>query len=73
MLFRSDKSAVTHIMQGTLDELLVLDAMVHTLLEFSEIKRVQILVDGRVLGPLSTNVDLSRAIGKTPINQVIIP
>lgn len=72
-LLNLDKSAVTHIMQGTLDERLVLDAMVHTLLEFSEIKRVQILVDGRVLGPLSTNVDLSRAIGKTPINQVIIP
>ena len=72
-LLNLDKSAVTHIMQGTLDEQSVLDAMVHTLLEFSGIQRVQILVDGRVLGPLSTNVDLSRAIGKTPINQVIIP
>ena len=45
-----DKSAVTHIMQGTLDEQLVLDAMVHTLLEFSEIRQVQILVDGREIG-----------------------
>ena len=68
-----DKSAVTHIMQGTLDEQLVLDAMVHTLLEFSEIRQVQILVDGRVLGPLSTNVDLSRAIGRTPINKQALP
>ena len=68
-LLNLDKGAVTHIMQGALDEQLVLDAMVHTLLEFSEIRQVQILIDGRVLGPLSTNVDLSRAIGKTPINK----
>ncbi|KAF0197674.1 MAG: lipoprotein LpqB GerMN domain-containing protein [Bacillota bacterium] len=72
-LLNLDKSAVTHIMQGALDEQLVLDAIVHTLLEFSEIRQVQILIDGRVLGPLSTNIDLSRAIGKTPINQLIIP
>lgn len=72
-LLNLDKSAVTHIMQGTLDEQLVLDAMVHTLLEFTEIRQVQVLIDGRVLGPLSTNVDLSRAIGKTPINKQLLP
>lgn len=72
-LLNLDQSAVSHIMQGTLDEQLVLDAMVHTLLEFSEIKQVQVLIDGRVLGPLSTNVDLSRAIGKTPINKQLLP
>jgi len=68
-----DKSAVTHIMQGTLDEHLVLDSLVHTLIEFQEIRQVQILVDGRVLGPLSNNVDLSRAIGRTPINKQLLP
>lgn len=66
-----DKGAVSHILQGTLDEQLVLDGLIHTLLEFSEVRQIQILIDGRVLGPVGTNVDLSRTIGRTPVNRYL--
>lgn len=68
-----DKNVVTLLLQGAFDEQLVLDALVHTLLEFVEIKQVQLLVDGRVLGPLGSNVDLSRPLSRTPINKLVAP
>lgn len=68
-----DKNVVTLMLQGAFDEQVVLDAVVHTLLEFPEVKQVQFLVDGRVLGPLGSNVDLSRPLSRTPINKLVSP
>jgi len=68
-----DKTSVSLLLQGALDERLVLDALVYTLLEFPEVKQVRFLVDGRVLGPLGSHVDLSRPLGRTPINMLPAP
>lgn len=65
-----DKASVSLFLQGTVNQQLVLDALVYTLLEFPDIKEVQFLVDGRVLAPLGSNLDLSRPIGRTEINRV---
>ncbi|MBT9133543.1 MAG: hypothetical protein DDT39_01184 [Firmicutes bacterium] len=68
-----DKASVSLFLQGTTNQQLVLDALVYTLLEFPDIKEVLFLVDGRVLGPLGSNVDLSRPIGRTAINRLPTP
>jgi spore germination protein GerM len=65
-----DKASVSLFLQGTVNQQLVLDALVYTLLEFPGIKGVQFLVDGRVLAPLGANIDLSKPIGRTGINRV---
>ena len=64
-----DKASVSLFLQGAFNQQFVLDALVYTLLEFTDIKEVQFLVDGRVLAPLGSNIDLSRPIGRTAINR----
>ena len=65
-----DKTSVSLFLQGAVNLQLVLDALVYTLLEMPDIDEVLFLVDGRVLGPLGSNIDLSRPIGRTAINRV---
>lgn len=65
-----DRRVVNLFLQGAFNEQIVVDALVHTLLEFPEIRQVQFLIDGRVLGPVSANVDLSRPLSRTPINVI---
>ena len=65
-----ERRVVNLFLQGAFNEQIVVDALVHTLLEFPEISQVQFLIDGRVLGPVSANIDLSRPLGRTPINLV---
>lgn len=65
-----DKTSVSLFLQGAVNQQLVLDALVYTLLEFPDIKEVQFLVDGRMLAPLGANIDLSKPIGRTEINRV---
>ncbi|MBT9157511.1 MAG: hypothetical protein DDT36_00493 [Firmicutes bacterium] len=68
-----DKTVVNLFLRGAFHEQIVVDALVQTLLEFPQVKKVQFLVDGRVLGPLSANIDLSAPIGRTPINHIVLP
>jgi len=65
-----DRSVVKLFLRGAFHEQIVVDAIVQTLLEFPGVRQVQFLVDGRVLGPLSDNIDLSVPIGRTPINLI---
>ena len=60
---------------GSTNEILTVGAIVNTLTEFPEIKKVQILIDGKVVESLSGHLDISEPLSrsegiiKTPENK----
>lgn len=57
-------SEVTRLNVGSMGEALAVAAIVNTLTEFPEIRRVQILVEGRKVESLAGHVDVSRPLAR---------
>ncbi|EGO64288.1 GerMN domain-containing protein [Acetonema longum] len=50
---------------GSTNEILTIGAIVNTLTEFPEIKKVQILIDGKVVQTLSGHLDISEPLSRS--------
>lgn len=57
-----DKNLTSGFVGGSTGEEMLVGSLVNTLTEFSEIKKVQILVEGKEIDSLSGHLDLSRPV-----------
>lgn len=61
-----DKNLISGFVGGSTGEEMLVGSLVNTLTEFSEIKKVQILVEGKEIDSLSGHLDLSRPVERMP-------
>lgn len=59
-----DKNLTAGFVGGSTGEEMLVGSLVNTLTEFPEIKKVQILVEGKAIDSLSGHLDLSRPVGR---------
>lgn len=61
-----DKNLISGFVGGSTGEEMLVGSLVNTLTEFPEIKKVQILVEGKEIDSLSGHLDLSRPVERMP-------
>ncbi|MGM9581438.1 MAG: GerMN domain-containing protein [Anaerovibrio sp.] len=61
-----DKNLTAGFVGGSTGEEMLVGSLVNTLTEFPEIKKVQILVEGKEIDSLSGHLDLSRPVERMP-------
>ncbi len=61
-----DKNLISGFVGGSTGEEMLVGSLVNTLTEFPEIKKVQILVEGKAIDSLSGHLDLSRPVERMP-------
>ncbi|MGM9539210.1 GerMN domain-containing protein [Anaerovibrio sp.] len=59
-----DKNLTNGFVGGSTGEEMLVGSLVNTLTEFPEIKKVQILIEGKEIDSLSGHLDLSRPVGR---------
>lgn len=61
-----DKNLISGFVGGSTGEEMLVGSLVNTMTEFPEIKKVQILVEGKEIDSLSGHLDLSRPVERMP-------